>query len=221
MKRKIKVMLVEDHAGYREVITLALKSEETIELICQFATAEIALRSLRDMATRAIPDLILLDLNLPGLSGLEALPHFKQTIPDTEIIILTQSDKPADIVKAISLGARGYLLKSATAKQIREAITTVMDGGAPLDPSIARFILNTLKTQLPKVALGCVLSEREMEILTLLAEGLVKKEIADRLCISSNTVITHVRHIYEKLNVPNAPSAVSKAYRIGLFPPES
>ena len=221
MKRNIKVMLVEDHAGYREVVTRALlTSKEEIKLISQFATAEIAIRSLHDMAPRAIPDLVLLDLNLPGLPGLEAIPYFKKSIPNTEIIILTQSDNEDDIVKAITLGAKGYLLKSATANQIREAIITVMDGGAPLDPSIAKFILNTFKTRLPKVTPENVLSNREMEILSLLAEGLVKKEIAERLSISSHTVITHVRHIYEKLKVPNAPSAVSKAYRIGLFPPK-
>ena len=213
-------MLVEDHAGYREVITEALEEEEGIRLISQFATAEIALRSLGQAKPDMIPDLILLDLNLPGLSGLEALPYFKQTTPKTEIVILTQSDKEADIVEAISLGASGYLLKSATVTQIREAIRTVMTGGAPLDPGIARFILKSYKPRQPKVMSENVLSEREMGILTLMAEGLAQKEIADRLCISGNTVMTHIRHIYQKLNVPNAPSAINKAYRIGLFPPD-
>jgi len=220
MKNEIKVMLVEDHAGYREVITEALECEEGIRLISQFATAEIALRSLRDATPSVPPDLILLDLNLPGLSGLEALPYFKQTIPNTKIVILTQSDKESDIVQAISLGASGYLLKSANTTQIREAIRTVMAGGSPLDPRIARFILNSYQSRHPKAKPENVLSEREMEILTLLADGLLQKEIADKLYISINTVMTHIRHIYEKLNVPNAPSAINKAYRIGLLPPD-
>jgi two-component system, NarL family, nitrate/nitrite response regulator NarL len=221
MKTKIKVMLVEDHPGYREVITRALKSEEQIELISQFGTAEIALRSLQDMSTRMVPDLILLDLNLPGLSGLEALPFFKQSIPDTKIIILTQSDKESDILDAISLGAKGYLLKSSTANHIRESIKTVMDGGASLDPGVATFILNTMSARPRKETLEKDLSEREMQVLKLLGEGLVKKEIASELGISVTTVADHVRHIYEKLEVPNAPAAINKAYRSGILPLDS
>jgi two-component system nitrate/nitrite response regulator NarL len=220
MKNKIRVMLVEDHPGYREVITRALKNEKLIELISQFGTAEIALRSLQDRSTRKVPDLILLDLNLPGLSGLEALPYFKQSIPDTKIIILTQSDKDADILNAISLGAKGYLLKSSTANQIRDGIKTVINGGASLDPAVANLILNTISERPRKVPLEKKLSEREMEVLSRLGEGLVKKEIASVLGISITTVADHVRHIYEKLEVQNAPSAVNKAHRLGLFPPE-
>ena len=218
MKSPIKVMLVEDHPGYREVITRALKNEKRIELISQFGTAEIALRSLQEMSTRNVPDLILLDLNLPGLSGLEALPYFKQSIPDTEVIILTQSDKKSDILNAISLGAKGYLLKSSTANHIREGIKTVMAGGASLDPGVATFILNTLRGRPKEAVLEKDLSEREMEVLSLLGEGLVKKEIASELGISITTVADHVRHIYEKLEVQNAPAAVNRAHRLGLFP---
>ena len=218
MTDKIHVMLVEDHAGYREVIARALKRERDITLTSQFGTAEIALRSLQDHETRQVPDLILLDLNLPGISGLDALPRFLATLPNTKIMILTQSDNEADVTKAITLGASGYLLKSSTANQIRQGIQTIMDGGAPLDPSVATFILNTLKSQVKKPTPEMMLTEREMEILTLLAEGLVKKEIAARLAISSHTVITHVSHIYQKLHATNAPSAINKAYKLGLFP---
>ncbi len=210
MTDKIHVMLVEDHAGYREVIARALKRERDITLTSQFGTAEIALRSLQDHETRQVPDLILLDLNLPGMSGLDALPRFLATLPNTKIMILTQSDNEADVTKAITLGASGYLLKSSTANQIRQGIQTIMDGGAPLDPSVATFILNTLKSQVKKPTPEMMLTEREMEILTLLAEGLVKKEIAARLAISSHTVITHVSHIYQKLHATNAPSAITR-----------
>jgi DNA-binding NarL/FixJ family response regulator len=220
MKTKIKVMLVEDHAGYREVIARALKSEDHIELISQFATAEIALRSLQDMTTRNVPDLILLDLNLPGMSGLKALPFIRQTMPDTKIVILTQSDKEADIMTAITQGANGYLLKSSTANAIRDSIKTVMNGGATLDPAVANYILSTISDQPQKAPLEKELSKREMEVLSLLGEGLVKKEIASRLGISVTTVADHVRHIYEKLEVPNAPAAINKAHRLGLFSPD-
>jgi len=214
----IRVMLVEDHPEYRETLELALGKEPALELTGQFGTAERALRSLENMDTSQVPDIILLDLNLPGLDGLEALPLFSRSLPSAKIIILTQSDREADVLKAITLGAAGYLLKSATLKQITNGIQSVHNGGASLDAKVAQFILKTLKTKLPRTQIVQVLTEREMDVLTLLAEGLVKKEIADRLCISTTTVVTHVSHIYEKLNVTNAPSAVNKAHRMGIFP---
>ena len=210
MNNKIRVMLVEDHPEYREAIELALGKEPAMELTGQFGTAERALRSLKHAKLCAVPDVILLDLNLPGMDGLDALPLFSAALPDAKIIILTQSDREADVLKAITLGAAGYLLKSATLKQITTGIQSVYNGGAALDAKVAQFILKTLKTKLPRGEIHPVLS--------LLAEGLVKKEIADRLCISSTTVVTHVSHIYEKLNATNAPSAINKAYRLGIFP---
>ena len=102
-------------------------------------------------------------------------------------------------------------------RQITEGIRNVHEGGASLDAKVAHFILKTLKTKLPKGEMNPVLTEREREVLNLLAEGLVKKEIADRLSISSSTVVTHVSHIYAKLNATNAPSAINRAYRMGIF----
>lgn len=220
MKRKIRVMLVEDNPEYRAVISLALEGEPGIELTSQFGTAEIALRSLQDRSLRKEPDLVLLDLRLPGMDGLDALPFFRSSVPDAKIIVLTQSDHEQDVLRAIVQGASGYLLKSSTLNQITDGIRTVMAGGATLDAGIAKFIMNTLQTRLPKGTIENVLSERELEILSLLGEGLVKKEIADRLGIGYATVDSHVGHIYEKLDVRNAPAAISKAYRLGLFPPE-
>ncbi len=217
MKDKINIMLVEDHPAYREVIDRAIKRDSSFDLISQFGTAEIALRSVQEAVANEIPDIILLDLNLPGMSGLESIPWFKKYIPKTEILVLTQSDKEADIHAAISDGASGYLLKSATISQIKEAIQTVVDGGASLDPNVARYILDKMKAipLFEKPLRG--LSERELEILTLLSGGYVKKEIADKLDIGVTTVAYHVKHIYEKLNVQNAPAAVHKAHCLGLF----
>jgi DNA-binding NarL/FixJ family response regulator len=211
-------MLVEDNLEYREVISLAIDDKPDIELTSQFGTSEFALRSLRNQSACAVPDLILLDLRLPGMDGLASLPHFRSCLPEAKIIILTQSDKEADVVSAISLGAKGYLLKTSTAAQITEAIRTVMDGGATLDSRVAQYIVKTLQTQLGNDEIEKVLTEREFEILTLLGEGLLKKDIADRLYISHATVATHVSHIYRKLDVQNAPAAIAKAFRIGLFP---
>jgi DNA-binding NarL/FixJ family response regulator len=218
MNRKIRIMMVEDHPEYREIVELALGRETDMELTSQFGTTERALRSLRDHEEREKPDIILLDLHLPGVGGLEAIPHFSTEIPDAKIIILTQSNREDDVLKAIMLGASGYLLKSSTVKQLTEGIRTVMEGGATLDVKVAKFVLKTLKTKLPPSEIEHLLSKRELEVLSMLAEGRVKKEIAEGLHISLTTVVSHVGHIYEKLNAPNAPAAIAKAFQLGILP---
>jgi DNA-binding NarL/FixJ family response regulator len=217
----IRTMLVEDNRDYRSVIEHALEVEPDIELVSQFSTPEIALRSLEDHKTRKVADLILLDLRLPGMDGLEALPWFQKALPDAKVIILTQSDAEADILKAIKLGAAGYLLKSTRADQLIDGIRNVMSGGASLETGVARLIIETLQTKLPDSEPKELLSKREFEILTLLAEGLVKKKICEQLNLSYSTVDTHVAHIYNKLNASNAPAAVSRAYKLGLFSRDS
>jgi len=218
MKRKIRIMMIEDHPEYREIVELALSKESDMELTSQFGTTERALRNLRDLEEHAKPDIILLDLHLPGVGGLEAIPHFGREIPSAKVIILTQSNREEDILKAIMLGASGYLLKSSTVKQLTEGIRTVMGGGASLDTKLAKFVLKTLKTKLPSSVIEHLLSKRELEVLTMLAEGRVKKEIATDLHVSLTTVVTHVSHIYEKLNAPNAPAAIAKAFQLGILP---
>jgi two-component system nitrate/nitrite response regulator NarL len=218
MKRKIRVMMIEDHPDYREGVSLALETEPDIELTNTFGTAERALRSLQDIRERKEPNVVLLDLNLPGISGLEALPFFRAAVPDVKVIVLTQSDQKADVLEAIRCGAAGYLLKSASLDKITESIRTVMDGGASLDPNVASYILSLMQKSPAKSKIDVTLSERETEVLVLLGEGLLKKEISDQLKISQPTVATHVRHIYEKLEVQNAPSAISKAYLAGILP---
>jgi len=220
MNTPIHIMLVEDHPEYREVIEMALDQEPDLNLASQFGTAETALRSIQDNRLGNRIDMVLLDINLPGMSGLEALPWFKKYVPETRIILLTQSDMEADVLQAISQGASGYLLKSSTLQQIVDGIRVVISGGASLDSGVASFILKTLKAKLSKDAMKVALSERELEVLTLLAEGLSKKEIADRLKIGTTTVVTHVTHIYEKLDVTSAPAAVNRAHRMGIFSDE-
>jgi two-component system nitrate/nitrite response regulator NarL len=217
MKKQINIMLVEDNASYREGISIALEAVPDITLASQYGTAEIALRSLESAAKKDLPDLVLLDLNLPGMSGIDALSWFTKYAPYVPVIILTQSSREADILAAISAGAVGYLLKSSTRDQLIRAIRLVMKGGSPIDPHVARFILQALNERPHKSKTERILSAREEEVLVLLGEGLVKKEIALRLKISAHTVDNHIRHIYEKLQVPNAPAAVAKAYKIGLF----
>ena len=211
-------MLIEDHTGYRAAITSILEQTENMQLQSQFGTAEIALRSLEPPHTGPLPDVILLDLTLPGMSGLETIPWIRKYTPEVQIIILTRSDNSADIQHAISAGADGYLLKSATLEEITKSIETVADGGSSLDPNVARHILNSLRSKniLPQPEKK--LSKREMEILQLLGKGMLKKEIADRLNISSASVSTYVRRIYQKLEVQNAAAAINTAYRSGVLP---
>lgn len=220
MNDSIRVMLVEDNLEYRGVVELALNDEPGIELISQFGTAEIAIRTLKESSRTIVPDLILLDLRLPGMSGLDAISQFRSHAPDSKIVILTQSDQEPDVLRAIAAGAAGYLLKSATLAELTEGIRTVIAGGATLDPGVARFLLTTLKSKLPDEDRDSLLSNRELRVLTLLSEGYVKKEIAKTLQISYSTVDTHVCRLYAKLGVSNAPAAVNKAHRMKLFPPE-
>lgn len=216
MKKRIRVMLVEDHPDYREIIVLALKKCERIELAGQFGTAERALRSVQDRSS-GTTDVVLLDLNLPGMSGLEAIPWFKKYVPSIEIIVLTQSDQESDVLTAISGGASGYLLKSATLDRLEESIQTVFDGGSILEGGVARLLLDVLKEKIPETTEENALTERELEVLTLISQGLVKKEIGDQLGISPKTIAVHCNHIYKKLDVANAPAAVGKAYSLGLL----
>ncbi|WPJ97171.1 response regulator transcription factor [Coraliomargarita algicola] len=217
MKMPTRIMLVEDNEEYRNVIQFAIRREEDLEMFSQFGTAEMAINSLGKIRSKLFPQVILLDLRLPGLSGLEAIPHFKEKLPDVKIIVLSQSCAESDVVRAIALGASGYLLKSSTVQQVTEAIRTVVGGGGSIDPSVAQYIIKSLREKPMRTATKKLLSDRELQVLELLAEGFQKREIAEKLHISYPTVDAHVRHIYEKLDVNNAPSAVRTAYRMGIF----
>ena len=218
MNKKIKVMLVEDHPEYRDVIDLALKDEPDIDLISQVGSAERALQILQNRLDDTVPDVILLDLNLPGKSGLDALHSLRASCPGTKVIVLTQSDSESDVLRAVQSGASGYLLKSSTVSQIGEAIRTVAEGGALLGSGVAKYILGTLQSRSASIQIQSDLSHRELEILSLLGEGQLKKEIAGQLGISVSTVATYIRRIYEKLDVQNAPAAITQAYRAGILP---
>ncbi|MGJ8640496.1 MAG: response regulator [Opitutaceae bacterium] len=217
MQSPIKVILVEDHPEYRESIAMVIAKADDIELTNQFGTAEQALHAIQYDKSFQAPDLILLDLNLPGLNGIEMIPWLKQYISATNIMMLTQSDAEADVVASIQAGASGYLLKSSSRDEITSAIRLVVDGGAAIDEKVAKFILKNFHKKGPSKREEINLSEREIEVLTLLGEGLVKKEIANNLCISVHTVGNHMRNIYEKLQVKNAPAAITKAFRSGIL----
>jgi DNA-binding NarL/FixJ family response regulator len=215
MNKDIRVIIVEDHPEFRDVLALVLRKEKDIVLLETFGNAELALDFVKDFDQR--PDLVLLDLNLPGLSGLETIPWFRRYAPETKIIVLTQSEREADVLQAIQAGAAGYLLKSNTMDQIIGGIRTVNAGGATLDANLAMFILKKLHAGLPSTRMETELSKRELEVLVQIASGHSQKTIAANLGISTYTVTDHLKHIYEKLQVKNAPEAIHEAHRRGLF----
>lgn len=214
----IKIMIIEDNPAYRKGISLAIERTDGMECCREFGTAAIALREIPSFSDEEAPSLILLDLNLPGISGLDALPQIKALLPEARVIILTQSDMQEDVLRAIELGAAGYLLKASSIPQLLEGIQTVHDGGATLDPGLASLIMHSLKTGQRKAEPSIKLSKREREVITRIAEGAVQKEIAGQLGLSIYTINEYIASIYKKLNVHNAPAAVAKAYKTGILP---
>lgn len=214
MKEKaLSVWLVEDHANYRDAVATALRSREEVGSLLDFGEVESVFKRIEDLAS-ARPDVILLDLGLPGLSGLEAIPRLKDALPETDIVVLTVFDDKPKVFEAIASGASGYLLKSSTPGEIIQAVIQVKEGGSPLTPQIARYVLAAFTAGRKKSA-DADLTPREQEILSFLADGLIKKQVADRLNISAHTVDYHVRKIYGKLQVNTLSGAISKAVREG------
>lgn len=211
-----KIWVVDDSLEYLNVISFGLNDEDDLEVSGQYTVAESALRDLQGSKNDQKPDLLLLDLNLPGISGLDAIAGFKSEAALMEIIVLTESEDRDDILKAVRKGAVGYLLKSASLAEISSGIRTVMAGGTSLDPYMSRHLLPSGMTVCDS-AKDSLLSARELEIIQLLANGSVHKQIAAQLNISPKTVDYHLGNAYKKLDVGNAPAAVAKAYRLGVL----
>ena len=216
----VKIILIEDNPEYRRAISMTMERSEGYQLVGKFGSAEQALAELQKPDTSNDIDIVLLDLGLPKMQGLESISWIEKYAPAAKIVVLTQSDKRADVIEAIQQGASGYLLKSSSMQEIREAISLVMQGGATLDPSVAKYLLDQIQSRGPSGLSDFNLSARELEVLELISRGLLRKEIARVLSISENTVVTHIRHLYDKLNVSNAPAAIRKAYESGILPVE-
>jgi DNA-binding NarL/FixJ family response regulator len=204
--------IVEDHAAFRRTLVRVLNSEPDLQCPRDFDSCEKALAALtHDDA----PDLILLDVGLPGMSGLDGICLFKERAPKSLIVILTVFEDDDKVFQAICAGAAGYLLKTSSVTDITQAVRDALAGGSPMNPRIARRVLDMFSKLAPKQS-DYGLSEREKEILQLMTTGLIKKEIADRLTLSIHTVDTYLRRIYEKLEVNTRTGAVAKALKEGL-----
>lgn len=236
MRNPITVWLVEDNATYRRSLARAIDHCQGMTCGRQFPTMESVLDALgtaRPPAARdasgadGSPDVLLLDVGLPGMDGITGLAGVRERSPRTRTVILTVFDDPDKIFRAVCAGASGYLLKTARIGEVADAVRQAVEGGAPMTPKVARRVLDLFARLPPPGPPGQPgppapvntygLTDREGEALQRMVEGLTKKEIAARLDISIHTVNAHLRSIYEKLHVNTNTGAVAKAIREKLI----
>lgn len=211
----LSVWLVEDNPTFATSVQRVVSSLGGMDCTGNFRSIELAFAALDQ---GEIPDVILLDIQLPGMDGITALSILKQRVPRAQVIILTVFDDADKIFRAVCAGASGYILKSSGSGHIGEAIRQVREGGAPMTPRVARKVLDAFASLDQKSDDNDYrLTDRECEILRLMADGLVKKEIGDMLGISVHTVSTHIQRVYEKLHVTTNTGAVAKALRERLI----
>ncbi len=207
----IKVSIVEDHKEYREALGQLLEMSDEFTCTQVFENAEDAIDNMI-----GLDDIILLDINLPKMSGIEAIPLLKKINADTKIVMLTMLDDDATVMQAILNGADGYLLKKTKPEKILDSLKICQSGGSPMSPAIASKVLQLFKKHIPKKNNAYELTKREIEILENIVDGLSSHQIAEKLFISVQTVRNHIRNIYTKLQVHSKSQAVVKALREGL-----
>ncbi len=202
----ISVSIVEDDAGVRTSLAKLIDSSPGFRCLSQHPSAECALQEL----PKANPEVVLMDINLPGVNGVECVRQLKPLLPQTQIIMLTVYQNTEHIFKALAAGATGYLLKQTRPAELLAAIRDVHGGGSPMSSHIARKIVQSFHKAPSAAPETENLSPREAEILDLLAKGYLYKEISDKTGLTYATVHTHIRHIYEKLQVRSRAQAVAK-----------
>jgi len=204
---KVSFLMFEDNTALREALVAALNERDEVVCIGNYEHAINATEHVRELK----PDVILMDIDMPGINGIEAVKQIKSQNIDVEIIMFTVFDENDKVFDAICAGATGYLLKNSSTDKIAESIVDVAKGGAPMSAVIARKILFQFPQFKTKGKEKFNLSDREIEILNLLVKGKSYKTIAQMCFISHDTVRTHIKHIYEKLQVHSAPEAVAIA----------
>jgi len=205
----ITVSIVEDSDKLRETLVRVLNRADGFSCVSNYANAEDALKDL----PQAKPDVVLMDINLPGMNGVECVRQLKKVAPEIQVMMLTVYEDTENIFDALAAGASGYMLKRTAGKELLEAILEVKRGGSPMTTHIARKVVQSFQRSAAAVAETESLSEREQQVLDLLSQGLIYKEIAEKLGISYETVHTYIRRIYEKLQVRTRTEAVAKFLR--------
>jgi DNA-binding NarL/FixJ family response regulator len=205
----ITVSIVEDQEPLRNTLARVLNRADGFECISHYGSAEEALRDL----PRARPEVVLMDINLPGMNGVECVRQLKQALPTTQVMMLTVYEDTENIFNALAAGATGYMLKRTPRAELLEAVKEVHRGGSPMTAHIARMVVQSFLRPASKPEPTAELSPREREVLDLLSQGLMYKEIADKLGVSYETVHTYIRRIYEKLQVRTRTEAVAKFLR--------
>jgi DNA-binding NarL/FixJ family response regulator len=205
----ISVAIVEDHADLRNSLSLILSTMSGFTCVGSYGTCEEMLEELETIE----PQVLLMDIGLPGISGIEGVRQVKALRPDIKILMLTIYEDDSQVFQAICAGASGYLLKKVSPVEILQAIEQVVAGDVPMTASVAQQVMAMFRDFAPKPGVCENLTPREHEILKTLADGLDYKQIAKRHFISLDTVRNHIRHIYEKLQVHSKSEAVAKAIR--------
>jgi DNA-binding NarL/FixJ family response regulator len=200
---------VEDNHQLRGTLARLLDGAEGFRCVSQYASAEDALAGL----PKDKPDIVLVDINLPGMNGVECVRRLKQIAPEIAAVMLTAYEDTENIFNALAAGATGYLLKRAPRAELLDAIREVRRGGSPMTTHIARKVVQSFQKQSLAAPTGDALSAREQEVLDHLSQGFLYKEIADKMGISYETVHTYIRRIYEKLQVRTRTEAVAKFLR--------
>ncbi|WKN42162.1 response regulator transcription factor [Tunicatimonas pelagia] len=200
--KKTKVILVEDHVDTCDHYRRVINRSPTLHVVRTYTHGESALKELDDVR----PDVILMDLSLPGISGITCTRLIRQQLPQAVVVIITVHHQPEQVFQALEAGAVGYIVKTTDDQQIIRAISEALQGGAPLSGPIARMIVTSFRKNQ-----DTPLTDREAEVLQKLAEGKTAPRIAEELHIHKETVRTHVRHIYDKLHARSKAEAIQKA----------
>jgi len=209
MNQSISVAIVEDLKEIRESLRVLINGSEGFLCEHVYANAEDALAELFSKEV----DVVLMDINLPGMNGIECMNLLKEKMPSTQFMMCTVYDDDENIFAALSSGATGYILKRTSPAQILEAIRDLHEGGSPMSSEIARRVVANLQKKNVNSASVEILTQREKEILDYLAKGFLYKEIATELFISKETVKKHIHNIYDKLQVQTRTEAINKAYQ--------
>ena len=205
---QIKVAIVDDDEGIRSSLSALIKRAAGFKLVGEYANGETALKEI----PKLLPNVVLMDINLPGMNGVECVRRLKAAQPQLQVMMFTVYEDTENIFNALAAGANGYMLKRTPAKELIEAIHEVHRGGSPMTAHIARLVVQSFQKPVAAPLAGSLseLSEREQQVLDLLSQGLIYKEIAEKLKITYETVHTYIRRIYEKLQVRSRTEAVAK-----------